>query len=582
MVKSSQDISNSKPAKSISTNNMEKMPVAAATADQSTNDTTPKESGPLSAVEWLLEPGRFKMKPEVQQVTIERFKTWLQQNLLLVITFSGVSFGVLIGILLRRYDLDPATINYIGYPGELFMRLLKLMILPLIIASLITGAASLNAKMNGMIALRTIVYFLATSLISALIGLALVLIVHPGNPATKDELGDGNTASRKIDIVDNFMDLGRNLFPENLFQASFMTAHTEYVKGDGDDVKAKLAYRSGTNTLGIIFFCLTFGTVLGSLGKRGKVVIDFFSTIDEVILKMVYGIMWISPIGISSVICAKILSVGNLAQIMSQLGYFILTVVGGIFLYQFTVLQLIYFVFVRKNPFTFWLGLFQSWMTAFATASTAAALPITFRCMQEKNKVDTRISKFVLPIGATVNMDGTALFVTVASIFIAQMNNIELDAGQLATVVLTSTAASIASASVPSAALVLMLIVLSAIDAPYRDVSLLWAIDWFVDRCRTTNNMLGDAYGAAVVEALSKNELKAMDEEREKERKAEEIKDLEAAMKWNSNIKKDDDNMVEEEEEAGKESGSDSSGSSSSLNGSSVEVPAVIVVDSEK
>merc|ERR1712045_136802 len=170
----------------------------------------------------------------------------------------------------------------------------------------------------------------------------------------------------------------------------------------------------------------------------------------------------------------------------------------------------------KRNPFQFWWGLFQSWMTAFATASTAAALPITFRCM-EKNKVDPRISKFVLPIGATVNMNGTALFVTVASIFIAQMNGIDLDAGQLVTVVLTSTAASIASASVPSAALVLMLIVLTAIDAPYQDVSLLWAIDWFVDRCRTTNNMMGDAYGAAVVEALSKKELEAMDLENEKQ-----------------------------------------------------------------
>merc|ERR1719452_379795 len=149
-------------------------------------------------------------------------------------------------------------------------------------------------------------------------------------------------------------------------------------------------------------------------------------------------------------------------------------------------------------------------MTAFATASTAAALPINFRCV-EKNGVDPRISKFVLPIGATVNMDGTALFVTVASIFIAQMNDIPLNAGSYATVVLTSTAASIAAASVPSAALVLMLIVLSAIDAPVQDVSLLWAIDWFVDRCRTTNNMLGDSYGAAVVEALSRKELEAVD-----------------------------------------------------------------------
>merc|ERR1712241_878454 len=319
-------------------------------------------------------------------------------------------------------------------------------------------------------------------------------------------------------------DLGRNLFPDNLFLASFQTAYTKYT----DDGKT-LAYRNGTNTLGIIFFCLTFGTVLGSLGKKGRVVIDFFHIIDEVIMKMVYGIMWVSPLGISSVICAKILSVPNLGLVMSQLAMFIITVVFGIFLYQFTVLQLIYLAIVRKNPFKFWWGMFQSWMTAFATASTAAALPVTFRCMHENNHVDPRISKFVLPIGATVNMDGTALFVTVASIFIAQMNGIDLDAGQLVTVVLTSTAASIASASVPSAALVLMLIVLSAIDAPYQDVSLLWAIDWFVDRCRTTNNLLGDAFGAAVVEALSKKELEAMDVQRQKEMENERNGDVESA-----------------------------------------------------
>lgn len=279
-------------------------------------------------------------------------------------------------------------------------------------------------------------------------------------------------------------------------------------------------------------------------------------------MKMVYGIMWISPLGISSVICAKILSVPNLGLVMSQLAMFIITVVFGIFLYQFTVLQMIYLVIVRKNPFRFWWGMFQSWMTAFATASTAAALPVTFRCMHENNHVDPRISKFVLPIGATVNMDGTALFVTVASIFIAQMNGIDLDAGQLVTVVLTSTAASIASASVPSAALVLMLIVLTAIEAPYQDVSLLWAIDWFVDRCRTTNNMLGDAYGAAVVEALSKRELQAMDEERAKQLEDED--DLESAQ-TDLKGKKDEEAI-----------------SQTPSNGSSVEVPEVIVVDNKE
>jgi len=132
-------------------------------------------------------------------------------------------------------------------------------------------------------------------------------------------------------------------------------------------------------------------------------------------------------------------------------------------------------------------------MTAFATASTATALPVALQCL-DKAGVDKRIGKLVMSIGATVNMDGTALFVTVASVFIAQLNNISLNAADYVTIVLTSTAASVASASVPSAALVLMIIVLTAINAPVQDVSLLWAVDWFVDRCRTTNNMLGDAY----------------------------------------------------------------------------------------
>jgi len=165
-------------------------------------------------------------------------------------------------------------------------------------------------------------------------------------------------------------------------------------------------------------------------------------------------------------------------------------------------------------------------------------------------------------------MDGTALFVTVASIFIAQINGMSLNAGDLVTVVLTATATSVAAASVPSAALVLMLIVLSAIDAPYQDVSLLWAVDWFVDRCRTTNNLLGDCYGAAVVEALSKKELIAMDKAAEDERNKELEADIEGGHE--TIVKKVKKGVSEERI---------SNASSGSLNGSSVEVPAVIIVD---
>jgi len=503
---------------------------------------------------------------------------WFKENLLLTATFSGVLLGVVCGIVLRPLQLDQDTIDLLAYPGELFMRLLKLMILPLIIASLITGAASLNAKMNGMIALRTMVYFIGTSLLASIVGLVLVILVHPGNSETKDLLGAGTTEEKKVSILDNFLDLGRNTFPDNLFQAAFLTAGTKYELTDKNATSAQyaktLGTRNGTNTLGIIFFCLTFGTVLGSLGKKGAPVVDFFKVIDEVIMKMVNAIMWASPVGIGSVICAKILGVANLASVMSQLAMFIATVCSGIFLYQFTFLMAIYFVFTRKNPFRFWWNLFQSWMTAFATASTAAALPITFRCM-EKNRVDPRISKFVLPIGATVNMDGTALFVTVASIFIAQMNDISLNAGSYATVVLTSTAASIASASVPSAALVLMLIVLSAIDAPYQDVSLLWAIDWFVDRCRTTNNMLGDAFGAAVVEALSRKELDLMDKEKSEENRREKEKEEEEQVK----LMKESIGSKDSDDEALIRMTKSPSSASNGSNGSRVEVQEVIIVE---
>ncbi|XP_076045976.1 excitatory amino acid transporter 2 isoform X3 [Oratosquilla oratoria] len=453
---------------------------------------------------------------------------WVRKNLLLLLTFSGVVFGVIVGLGLRLLSPDKTTILLLSYPGELFIRMLKLMILPLVIASLVSGSASLNAKMNGRIVVRTILYFLGTSLLNAVLGIILVVAIHPGSALAKQALTSEATSissqASNVNILDGFLDLGRNIFPDNLFQASFQQVHTVYVEnsvplpGNGTDTEItelvrKVKYRGGTNTLGIIVFCLVFGTILGSLGKRGAVVVDFFSVIDAVILKIVTGIMWLSPVGVASVILSKILSVDNLGTVMSNLGLFIVTVVVGVLIYQWIIQNLLYFVFTRRNPFKFYFNLLEAWVTAFATASTAATLPITFRCMNDKCRVDPRISRFVLPIGATVNMDGTALFVSVGTIFIAQMNEISLGIGEYATIAVTATAASVASASVPSAALVLILIVLQAVNLPTGDVSLLFTIDWLVDRFRTTNNCLGDCYSAAVIEHWSQSELSAMDAE---------------------------------------------------------------------
>ncbi|XP_050077445.1 excitatory amino acid transporter [Anopheles maculipalpis] len=505
---------------------------------QSQQSFLKQEAGHLSREDKLLKMGDHR----------SNWRRVLGDNKLILITLSGVLLGVIIGFTFRPLGLSSDSLMLIAYPGELFMRVLKLMILPLVIASLISGSSSLNAKLNGKIALRTFVYFLTTSLLNAILGTSLALIIHPGNPTTDDAvqtdlLRDTPLSKTKtVSLMDSVLDLGRNIFPDNIFQAALQQAHTVYVPKETVGLAANstelsqtsapitsssvnlvdwsesnvewtriVEYRSGTNSLGIVFFCLVFGTLLGTIGRKGYVVVQFFSAIFDVIMKMVTGVMWLTPIGISSVIAGKILSVDDIGFVMTQLAWFIFTIALGVFLYQWIILQAIYFVFIRKNPFRFYLGLVQPILTGFATASTAAALPLTFRCMNERLKIDSRITRFVLPIGCNINMDGTALFISVASIFIAQMSNMTLNVGQVVTVVLTSTAASMSSASIPSAALVLLLIALSAIDAPINNATLLFAIDWFVDRIRTTNNLLGDCYAAAVVEHLSRNELKISD-----------------------------------------------------------------------
>lgn len=207
---------------------------------------------------------------------------------------------------LRPFDLNQNMILLISYPGELFMRILKLIILPLIITSLIAGTSSLNAKMNGHIAVRTLIFFMTTSLYNSIMGTILAVLIKPGKVRSYyDNLQQNHTSplstTNTTGLLDSLLDLGRNLVPDNLFQATFQSTQTFYVSdplNQSINLVRKVQYRSGTNTLGLVFFCILFGTVLGCIGERGKNVADFFSTIFQVIMKMVTGIMWLTPFGI--------------------------------------------------------------------------------------------------------------------------------------------------------------------------------------------------------------------------------------------------------------------------------------------
>lgn len=459
-------------------------------------------------------------------------KTWGKDNLLLVMTIMGVLLGLLLGFVGRVANASEESIMLISFPGEILMGMLKMLILPLIISSMIAGLSQLDPKSSGKMGSRALVYYFVTTILAAIVGIIMVITIHPGDPTIKEDLGRG-TEDKEVSTLDAFLDLVRNMFPENLLQACFQQVETIYVKTKPKVnfkkinetlpefvMKRKFVFKDGTNVLGLIVFCIAFGIVSGQMGPQSDIMVKFFVQLNEIVMKIVVLVMWYSPFGIMSLIIGKIMSIDDLASTAAQLGLYMITVIMGLLIHACITLPGIFFFITRKNPVTFFKGMLQAWITALGTASSAATLPVTFRCLEENLHIDKRVTRFVLPVGATVNMDGTALYEAVAAIFIAQMNGIHLSLGQIIAVSMTATAASIGAASVPSAGLVTMLLVLTSVGLPTEDISMIVAVDWMLDRIRTSINVLGDAFGAGIVDHLTKDELAEMDAKKAQEKNA--------------------------------------------------------------
>uniref|UniRef100_A0A8C7HGB8 Amino acid transporter n=1 Tax=Oncorhynchus kisutch TaxID=8019 RepID=A0A8C7HGB8_ONCKI len=439
------------------------------------------------------------------------FKGLLKRNWLLIATIVSVLLGIGLGVVVREYaSLSHLHKQYFGFPGEILMRMLKLVILPLIISSMITGVAALDSEVSGKIGLRAVVYYFSTTIIAVILGIVLVMTIKPGVSQEAEHI-DRTGTTPNVTTVDTLLDLVRNMFPENLLQACFQQVTLlAWYQNITKDYKIVGSYSDGINVLGLIVFCVAFGLVIGKMGERGRILLEFFDALNEATMRLVQIIMCYMPVGILFLIAAKIIEVEDW-EIFRKMGLYMVTVLSGLAIHSTICLPLIYFAIVRKNPYTFTLGMAQALVTALMISSSSATLPVTFRCAEENLRIDKRITRFVLPVGATINMDGTALYEAVAAIFIAQLNDYSLDVGQIVTISITATVASIGAAGVPNAGLVTMVIVLTAVGLPANDVTLIVAVDWLLDRFRTMINVLGDAYGAGIVQKLSRRELERMD-----------------------------------------------------------------------
>ncbi|XP_053155972.1 excitatory amino acid transporter 1 [Hemicordylus capensis] len=484
----------------------------------------------------------LRAKKKVQSITKEDVKSYLLRNFFVLFTVIAVIAGVILGFSLRSYRLNYREVKYFSFPGELLMRMLQMLVLPLIVSSLVTGVAALDSKASGKMGLRAVIYYMSTTIIAVLIGIIMVVIIHPGKGSKEKMHREGKIV--RVTAADAFLDLIRNMFPPNLVEACFKQFKTNYeeriptsvpVESNETSVFAAIINNvseamgnltqlkkemipvpgavNGVNALGLVVFSISFGLVIGNMKEQGRALRDFFDSLNEAIMRLVALIMWYAPLGIMFLIAGKIVEMEDMGVIGGQLAMYTITVIIGLLIHAIVVLPLLYFLITRKNPWVFIGGLIQALITALGTSSSSATLPITFKCLEENNGVDKRITRFVLPVGATINMDGTALYEALAAIFIAQVNNMDLNFGQIITISITATAASIGAAGIPQAGLVTMVIVLTSVGLPTDDITLIIAVDWFLDRLRTTTNVLGDSIGAGIVEHLSRHELRSKDAE---------------------------------------------------------------------
>ena len=394
----------------------------------------------------------------------------------------GMFAGILFGLLMTQFEWGDTFIrDWIKPFGSIFINVLKLIAVPLILASLIKGVSDLKdisklSKMGG----RTIGTYILTTIFAVSIGLLVVNIVKPGtaiSEETRQELiasyeGD---ASGKIADAQKQKEAGplqalEDLVPSNIFNAA----------------------SDNRNMLQVIFFAIFFGIGLILIPEaKAKPVKDFFDGFNDVILKMIDLIMLTAPYGVFALLAALVVESPS-ADLFAALGMYAISVVTGL-LIMIGVYVLLVWIFTKKSPSFFINGISPAQLLAFSTSSSAATLPVTMERVEEHLGVEKEVTSFVLPIGATINMDGTSLYQAVAAVFIAQAFGMDLTIGAQLGIIATATLASIGSAAVPGAGMVMLVIVLAQAGIPEAGLALIFAVDRPLDMCRTTVNVTGDA-----------------------------------------------------------------------------------------
>jgi proton glutamate symport protein len=407
----------------------------------------------------------------------------------------GLVAGLLFGLLCIFTGIPNAlVVDYIKPFGTIFVNALKMVAMPLILASLIVGVSNLGdisklSRMGG----KTIGIYIVTTIIATTIGLAIVNIVQPGKIITEDTRSElmemfEQDATQKSGDAKKIKEEGPlkplvDIIPDNLIDSASNNA----------------------NMLQIVFFAIIFGVALLQIkSKKKDIVIHFFQGLNDVVIQIIHYIMMFAPYGVFALIATLIVEIAGdnpakAVEILGALLSYSLTVLGGLIIMIFIIYPSIFKIFTKVKYKTFFKGISDAQILAFSTSSSSATLPVTMESVENNLNVSEEVSSFVLPLGATINMDGTSLYQSVAAVFIAHAMGMELSLGSQLAIVMTAVLASIGSAGVPGAGMVMLVIVLEAAGIPAAGLALIIAPDRPLDMCRTIVNVTGDATVSMVV-----------------------------------------------------------------------------------
>lgn len=411
----------------------------------------------------------------------------------------GLILGGLYGILSAAMGWSQFTSDWITPFGDIFLNLLKVIAVPLVLASLITGVSSLSdVKKLSRIGGRTIAIYIITTTVSVTIGLVMVNLLEPGTGVPQSlqeqlQAAYRSDAESGMERADSTRDRGPlqvfvDMTPDNIFGA---------LSNNG-------------RMLQVVFFSILFGIALVLVpADKGKPLIDFFDGLTDVIIKIVNMIMVVAPIGVFALIAKTINQVARddlsaVAELLGALGFYCIVVVVGLLVHGLVTYPALLKVFSSLKIRTFFRGIAPAQLLAFSSSSSGATLPVTMEMCERNLGVSEEVTSFVLPLGATINMDGTALYQAVAAVFIAQALGLGLDTTAQLQIVLTAVLASIGTAAVPGAGIIMLIIILETIGVPAAGIALILGVDRILDMCRTAVNVTGDAAVATSVDAMEK------------------------------------------------------------------------------